>query len=525
MRLKSRIIQHRQPKVKKSVVQPKPQVTPRVDDNVVARSRTSSEVSIAHFSKLDQIRAEECLKNQPTVKVREKSLKREGDRIVEKLCTAISKVSPNKQIETLNKKTQNDTIDILRTKGEDMTAGNQNLYINNLYVQVNNFESEEQEKLAKGINISSPSDQPETSPDYNSPNSRSSNINLVRTCANGIPESTTLDSSNLDSTGKQGSETIVDSDYESYSPSSRCSRSSRTSNSANYSENKSSRSSSKENVVDSDIQRNNSNSESIALNDIQNTLFNQSLPKQSKLQDHEPDIIKKVSETSSPTNCTSGVDTPNFRRNSRTSRRTLNESNSSGFLSLPDTPLEWAGRKAIASNKRSIENFDTSMNETNSNNTKTSNDNSKSPVEKGDTNKVYTDKLISQSTSPITKSVSPTAPPDCKTQVNGKHLGTMVSSLKEQTSTRTSPRYSRTTNIIDDPKDADHSMLGTIKARRAINGRNVFQENFFTAPNTRRLRGDSQSINSSPLPIPLNNTRAKSNDSTMPPLCKKRKLT
>ena len=57
MRLKSRIIQHRQPKVKKPVVQPKPQVTPRVDNNVVARSRTSNEVSIAHFSKLDQIRA------------------------------------------------------------------------------------------------------------------------------------------------------------------------------------------------------------------------------------------------------------------------------------------------------------------------------------------------------------------------------------------------------------------------------------------------------------------------------------
>ena len=70
-----------------------------------------------------------------------------------------------------------------------------------------------------------------------------------------------------------------------------------------------------------------------------------------------------------------------------------------------------------------------------------------------------------------------------------------------------------------------HSMIGTIKARRAINGRNIFQENFYTSPNTRRVRAESQGNTSSTLSIPTSNNRSKANDNSMSPLCKKRKLT
>ena len=519
MRLKSRIIQHRQPKVKKPVVQAKPQTTPKID--VPARSRSSSEVSIAHFSKLDQIRAEECLKNQPTVKVREKSLTREGDRIIEKLCTAVAKVSPSKQLEVLNNKKQNDSIDILRTKGDDTTNGNQNLYINNLYVQVNNFESEDQEKLANEIHLSSQPDQPETSSEYNSTDIKCSNINLVRTCSNGIPEATTMANSSVNSTEKQGSEMIVDSDYESYSPSSRCSRSSRTSNTGNDSENKSSRSSSKENTIDSDNIRKDSNPDLVALNDIQNTLYNQNLPNQSKFHDHGSEVTKISSKTPNSTNGTSAVETPNFRRNSRTSRRTLTESNSSGFLSLPDTPLEWPGRKGIASNKRSIDSTDSSIKESNSHNRRTS----KSPTKDGNLTPLSNDTSINRNISTLTKSISPTASSDHNIRMNGKPPGMMISTLKEQPSTRTSPRCSRTTTTVAIQKDSDHSMMGTIKARRAINGRNIFLENFYTSPNTRRVRAESQGNTSSTLSTPTSNNRSKANDNSMSPLCKKRKLT
>ena len=68
-------------------------------------------------------------------------------------------------------------------------------------------------------------------------------------------------------------------------------------------------------------------------------------------------------------------------------------------------------------------------------------------------------------------------------------------------------------------------MIGTIKARRAINGRNIFQENFYTSPNTRRVRAESQGNASSTLSIPISNNRSKANDNSMSPLCKKRKVT
>jgi len=79
--------------------------------------------------------------------------------------------------------------------------------------------------------------------------------------------------------------------------------------------------------------------------------------------------------------------------------------------------------------------------------------------------------------------------------------------------------------MVEEPKDADHTMLGTIKARRAINGRNVSQENYFTFPNTRRVRSEKQENNSSSSSISLSNNRSKSSGSSMSPICKKRRIT
>ena len=136
------------------------------------------------------------------------------------------------------------------------------------------------------------------------------------------------------------------------------------------------------------------------------------------------------------------------------------------------------------------------------------------------------DIATNQCTKPVAQPSPPTTSGVLKLSSNEKSLSTGISALKERSSTRTSPRYSRTDTIIDDLKEADHSMLGTIKARRAINGRNVFQENFFSLPNTRSVRSESQGNNSSSLSVSLfGNNRMKSTDSNTPPIFKKRKLT
>merc|ERR1711902_227440 len=100
-----------------------------------------------------------------------------------------------------------------------------------------------------------------------------------------------------------------------------------------------------------------------------------------------------------------------------------------------------------------------------------------------------------------------------------------VLNLIEEPSTKTTPRYSRTVAMEEEPKDADHTMLGTIKARKAINGRNVSQENYFTFPNTRRVRSEKQENNSSSSSILSSNTRSKSSSSSMSPVRKKRRIT
>jgi uncharacterized C2H2 Zn-finger protein len=74
VRLKNKIVHRRLIKTKKCSIPPKPSTT-KTDECLVVRSRSSSEVSSAHFSKLDQMRAEECLTNLPKIKIPEKLLK------------------------------------------------------------------------------------------------------------------------------------------------------------------------------------------------------------------------------------------------------------------------------------------------------------------------------------------------------------------------------------------------------------------------------------------------------------------
>merc|ERR1712038_7324 len=133
--------------------------------------------------------------------------------------------------------------------------------------------------------------------------------------------------------------------------------------------------------------------------------------------------------------------------------------------------------------------------------------------------------MLKNDSNPLAKPSSSPESCDHKATSQGKSSSSDVSNLIEEPSTRTSPRYSRTVAMVEESKDADHTMLGTIKARRAINGRNVSQENYFTFPNTRRVRNEKQENNSSSSSISLSNIRSKSNGSSISPLCKKRRIT
>ena len=81
--MKKKIIQKQLSKKSKGIVQMKPS-NAKTDGIPSFRGRTSSDVSIAHFSKVDQRRAEECLNNQPKVKIQENSLQNITEKAVAK---------------------------------------------------------------------------------------------------------------------------------------------------------------------------------------------------------------------------------------------------------------------------------------------------------------------------------------------------------------------------------------------------------------------------------------------------------
>jgi hypothetical protein len=107
-------------------------------------------------------------------------------------------------------------------------------------------------------------------------------------------------------------------------------------------------------------------------------------------------------------------------------------------------------------------------------------------------------------------------------------LVTTVSSWNKPNNNRTSPRYSRPEETSEGLKRADHSMLGTIMARRAINGRTISHHNFFSLPKNKLLRTvtmKSQNLNPMfPFSV-LKSNHTKSATLNVPPLTKKRKLT
>ena len=85
------------------------------DEKSIIPYKPIGAVSIAHFSRVDLMRAEECLKNQPKIKIPGKSMTRESNTIVENAM----KLQQEQEWSNL--------------------TTNKSLYVNNLYVQVNDF--------------------------------------------------------------------------------------------------------------------------------------------------------------------------------------------------------------------------------------------------------------------------------------------------------------------------------------------------------------------------------------------------
>ena len=502
MRMKNQIVQPRPSKTKKiSSVAPK-NLNVKKDDNSFNLSRSSSEVSIAHFSRLEQMRAEECLKNQPKVKMQEKTMAREGDKIVENLNTAVCKILHNNNSSKENTGSHEKRPSaVISNPGKEpniIDSQNQNLYINNLYVQVNNFDPADTDKSSNEETSS-----PQSNKQHSSDKLKPYNFH------------------DFEGNEKQIFDVTPDSDYESYSPSSRCSRSSRTSNNITSSEgnqteqslnpskdlgidratirqslrcksssktSSSSRSSSKENVIDSENSRSIFNRKPLSPNNLNESLDTNCLltPSKPKLSIPNGNCAFDSDSCGNKKGVTQSTDPisspPDFRRNSRTSRKTLETSNNFSLMSIPPTPLEYNGRSPKKLNKSSSE----------------MNDSSREDLHNHDTRR------------------------------RKRSLGTTVSSYKEENSMTISSRHSPSKSINELLKPADYSMLSTIKARRAINGTDTFQDRFFSLPNRglvktvdMKSRNISSSLHFSVLP----NNQTKPTDHSVPPLVKRRKVT
>lgn len=536
MRMRNKIIQQRPQKPIKNGLVSKPP-TLKFDNSLPVRSRSSSDVSIAHFSKVDQKRAEECLKNKPKVRSPEKSMSREGDKIVEKN-------------------------NLLQRKEEGHSSTNQNLYINKLYVQVNNFDPEDQNKNDNEITFSAPSDQAQSSNEYVLHKEKSSRIEDI-TNLNDSPLVSSVLNQGREVFEKQETEYNPDSDYESHSPSSRTSRSSRTSNTAISSErtqieksmlskdvglhlnsatirqslqnkeyslsnassssHRSSRSSSKENVLDSENDKTNLKINPSSPSNIKSTSQNHCLFSPTKFNGSS--IINGSSELTDFIKISENKDS--FRRNSRTSKRISEEASGNiSRLALPSVPLEYAAGNAKRQNKKSHESSNTLQADSCNKNGKEKQLNS-SLQEKVSTMSTEEETMNCKVEQPVqTSSIIETCGNNFR---RGKEpLLKTVSTWNGQNHVRSSPRSPRLSPPTEDSKEAAHSMLSTIKARRAINGRTLFQDNSFIYPNSSLVRTvnlKSQNISSSlPLSV-LGNNQTNTADLSMPPLFKKRKLT
>ena len=564
VRMRNKIIQQRPRKPIKSGIVSKPSSL-NSDSRLPVLSRSSSEVSIAHFSKLDQKRAEECLKNKPKVKIPEKSMSREGDKIVENSNSAVCKILQNNNIRHENTGVRNTVQKSLsphEIEEEGHSPTNQNLYINQLYVQVNNFDPEDKDKNENEITFSAPSDQVQSSNEYGLPKEKSSSIDDI-TKLKDSPLVSSMFNPGREVFEKQRTEYTPDSDYESHSPSSRTSRSSRTSNTAISSErtqieksmlstdagshlnsatvrqslqnkeyslsnassgsHKSSRSSSKENILDSDDDKKDHNINSSSPSNIKNTSHNIDLLSQTNsigtLTTNGSSKLRDVIEIS--------VNKDNFRRNSRTSKRISEEASGNiSRLALPSVPLEYAAGNAKRLNKRSHE----------LSNTLKADSYNKNGKEK-QLNSSLQEKVVSKSTEKETinfkvkqpvQTRSITVPCGNNFRRGKESLMTTGSTWNGQIPIRSSPRYPHPSPPTEDSMQAAHSMLTTIKARRAINGKTLFQDNSFIYPNSKLVRTvnlKSQNISSSlPLSV-LGNNQTNTADHSMPPLFKKRKLT
>ena len=526
IRLKKQIVQTRQIKTKKKPLKSNPP-SAKSDEKLLIPYKPIGAVSIAHFSKVDQMRAEECLNNQPKIKIPGKSMTREGNKIVE------------------NSK--------MLQKGQEKNnlASNQSLYANNLYVQVNSFDSQEQENTTNDIATSSKTPNDSKSPDlYTSPTTNShGNENGTITC--DTPESS-IHMSPQEEYSKTSMETLVDSDYESYSTSSRCSRSSRTSNTAMSSEptyakssftpkdcdvnwlmetgsnisgsnddiiiskastlSKSSRSSSKENLNDIENDISSLHHRSLSPNEIELSVHQPCLPQNKNFDQPKNGLQESMPVTANK----------DFRRTSRTSKRTLESTNGTKFISLPDTPLEYIGSRPKKQTMRLTEIESSSGGETclTAGNylSKDSKSTLKDDLLSGNMDEKET--LITDGVHPVLKGNVTTANNERDFRRSKRFTNNSGSPSKPQYDAKDNAKepFSQLENGGSDAQ-SNHSMLGTIKARRGVNGRAEMQSNLSSIATNGLVRAVNLKARNITRSLPI------LSDLSSPPSPKKRKLT
>ena len=484
-------------------------------------------VSIAHFSKVDLMRAEECLKNQPKIKIPGKSITREGNKIVE------------------------NAMKLQQEQERSNLTTNKSLYVNNLYVQVNDLDSQAHENTTNDITTSSQT--PNDSKSSNSYTSPTTNIHGDKddTMNYDTPESS-IHISPQEEYSKTSMETPVDSDYESNSTSSRCSRSSRTSNTAMSSEpyakssltpkdcdvswqeedtgsnisgsnddiiisktstlSKSSRSSSKENLngVENDISS--LHHRSLSPNEIERSVQQYCLP-----QNKNSDQPKNGLQESIP-----ATETKDFRRTSRTSKRTLESTNGTKFISLPDTPLEYIGSRPKKQTTRITEIESSSGGETclTAGNylSKDSKSASKDDFISGTMDEKET--VITDGVHQVLKGNVTTANSESEFRRSKRFTNNAGSPSKPQYDAKDNGKepLSQLENGGSDDQ-SNHAMLGTIKARRGVNGRAELQSNLSSIATNGLLRAVNLKARNITRSLPI------LSDLSRPPSPKKRKLT
>ena len=470
-------------------------------------------VSIAHFSKVDLMRAEECLNNRPKIKIPGKSMTRENNKIVE------------------------NAMKLQQGQGKSNLTNNQSLYVNNLYVQVNDLDSQAHENTTNDITTSSQT--PNDSKSSNSYTSPTTNFHGDEddTRKNDTPESS-IHMSPKEEYSKTSMETPVDSDYESNSTSSRCSRSSRTSNTAMSSEpyvkssltpkdcdvswqeedtasnisgsnddiiisktstlSKSSRSSSKENLngIENDISS--LHHRSLSPNEIERSVQQHCLPQNKNSGQSKNDLQESMT----------GTTTKDFRRTSRTSKRTLESTNGTKFISLPDTPLEYIGSRPKKQTTRITEIESTSGGDTCLTVGNYLSKDSKSALK---------DDFISEN---MDEKETVTANIDRDFRRSKRFTNNAGSPSKPQYDAKDNGKepLSQLENGGSDDQ-SNHSMLGTIKARRGVNGRAELQSNRSSIATNGLLRAVNLKARNITRSLPI------LSDLSSPPSPKKRKLT